>query len=143
LVDGALANYSALLLLEKRKGTHAVEVVLEDYRNHLLVRSENGHTLESAGPITWGIRLQSSLAPGAWRAVTYEKGTWIIHMLRRRLGDEKFLELLHEVCTRYRFKPLSTAQFREMAEKYMPPKSPDASLRGFFENWVYGTGVRR
>ena len=137
----ALANYSALLLLEKKKGIKAVDAVLEDYKVHLLSKVESGHTLESAGPITWGYRLQTSLTPNAWRAVTYEKGTWIIHMLRRRLGDEKFMSLLREVCLRYHFSPISTDQFRELAAQYAPPKSGDAELKGFFENWVYGTGI--
>ena len=137
----ALANYSALLLLEKKKGIKAVETVLDDYRNHLVAKQQNGHTLESAGPITWGYRLQSSLAPAAWRAVTYEKGTWIIHMLRRRLGDEKFFSLLHEVCARYRLSTISTEQFRELAAQYTTPKSADANLKAFFENWIYGTGI--
>jgi hypothetical protein len=137
----ALANYSALLLLEKKKGSKAVDAVLETYKNHLQTKSEDGKTLESAGPITWGFRLQSSLAPNAWRPVTYEKGTWIVHMLRRRLGDQKFLSLLRDVTTRYRFVPISTEQFRELAEQYSPPKSPDRNLKAFFENWVYGTGI--
>lgn len=137
----SLANYSALLMFEKRKGTKAADTVLEDYRRHLLVKMESGRTLESAGPITWGYRLQSSVAPAAWRIVTYEKGTWIIHMLRRRIGDEKFLSLLREVCNRYRFSSISTEQFRELAGKYTPPKSPDPALKAFFENWVYGTGI--
>lgn len=137
----SLANYSALLMLEKNKGRQAVDAVLADYKAHLLAKIEGDRTLESAGPITWGFRLQSSIAPHAWRTVTYEKGTWIIHMLRCRLGDEKFLEFLHELCTRYRFKPISTEQFRELAAEYTPPGSPDASLKGFFDNWVYGTGI--
>jgi len=137
----ALANYSALLLLERKKGIKAVDTVLDDYKIHLLTKAESGHTLESAGPITWGFRLQTSLTPGAWRTVTYEKGTWIVHMLRRRLGDEKFMSLLREVCARYRFSAISTEQFRELAAKYAPSKVGDADLKGFFENWVYGTGI--
>src|SRR5262249_7701956 len=137
----SLANYSALLLLEKKKGIKAVDAVLDDYKKHLLAKLESGSALESAGPITWGYRLQSSVAPNAWRTVTYEKGTWIIHMLRRRLGDQKFKSLLHEVCDRYRFSTISTEQFRDLARKYTPPKSPDPALRSFFDNWVYGTGI--
>ena len=137
----SLANYSSLLLLEKKKGIKAVDAVLDVYKKHLLAKLESGNTLESAGPITWGYRLQSSVAPNAWRTVTYEKGTWIIHMLRRQLGDQKFMSFLHEVCNRYRFSAISTEQFRELASHYAPPKSPDASLRTFFDNWVYGTGI--
>jgi hypothetical protein len=137
----SLANYTALLLLEKNKGAQAVNAVLADYKNHLLAKLESGRTLESAGPISWGFRLQSSIAPHAWRTVTYEKGTWIMHMLRRRLGDEKFMAFLRELCSRFRFNTVSTEQFRELAAQYTPPASPDASLKGFFDNWVYGTGI--
>jgi hypothetical protein len=134
----ALANYSALLLLERKKGPKAVDAVLDDYRTHLLVKSDSGRTIESSGPIVWGVRLESSLAPDAWRTVTYEKGTWIIHMLRRRLGDEKFLALLRDVSSHHH--SISTEEFRDLASHYAP-KSPDADLKIFFDNWVYGTGI--
>jgi len=134
----SLANYSALLLLERNKGPKAMQAVLDQYRDHLLSKAPSGSSLESAGPIIWGNRLESSLAPDAWRTVTYEKGTWIIHMLRRRLGDEKFLSLLRDVATNYH--SISTDQFRELASHYAPP-SPDPGLKVFFDNWIYGTGV--
>jgi hypothetical protein len=134
----SLANYSALLLLERKKGVKAIDDVLDGYRTHLLTRTDSGRTLESAGPIIWGYRLESSLAPDAWRSVTYEKGTWIIHMLRRRLGDEKFLALLREVASHHH--SISTEEFRDLASQYAP-KSPDPGLKIFFDNWVYGTGV--
>ena len=137
----SLANYSALLMLEKKKGTKGVDAVLETYKNHLLSKGENDKTLESAGPISWGYRLQSSLAPNAWRPVTYEKGTWIIHMLRRRLGDTQFISFLREVVNRYHFRAISTEQFRELAAQFTAPGSADRSLRAFFDNWVYGTGI--
>jgi hypothetical protein len=136
----ALANYSALLLLEKNKGSRAMDDVLEQYKKHLLAKDESGRRPEAAGPITWGYRLESSLA-SAWQTVTYEKGTWIIHMLRRRMGDERFFSFLHDICDRYRFNSISTEQFRELAQQHMPPKSPDSTLKGFFDNWVYGTGI--
>ncbi len=134
----SLANYSALLLLERRKGVKALDAVLDDYRTHLLAKTETGRSLESAGPIVWGYRLESSIAPDAWRTVTYEKGTWIIHMLRRRLGDDKFLALLREVASHHH--SISTDQFRDLASQYAP-QSPDPGLKIFFDNWVYGTGV--
>jgi hypothetical protein len=137
----SLANYSALLLLEKKKGTRALDDVLAQYKTHLMSKDESGRPLESAGPITWGFRLESSLAPSAWQTVTYEKGTWIIHMLRRRMGDERFLSFLHEICNRYRLTSISTEQFRDLAQQFMPPQTPDRALKGFFDNWVYGTGI--
>jgi peptidase M1-like protein len=137
----SLANYSALLLVEKRKGVKAVNELLDDYRNHLLVKTETGRTMESVGPIAWGRRLESSVAPNAWEVVAYQKGTWVMHMLRRQLGDAKFYSLLRDVANRYRLSPITTDQFRELAQAYTAPQSKDRSLKGFFENWVDGTGI--
>jgi aminopeptidase N len=137
----ALANYSALLYLEKRKGNHAVDTVLASYKAHLLSKSEGGNTVESIGPIIWGPRLYNSQAPNGWRIVTYEKGSWIIHMLRRRLGDERFLAMLGQFRQRYQFQAVTTDQFRRAIAEVLAPKSPDPRLEGFFDQWVYGTGI--
>ncbi len=137
----ALANYSALLLLEKRKGVRALEGVLAEYKHHLLAKTEEGRTTESAGPITWGGRLESSQVPGGWRTIVYEKGSWIMHMLRRRTGDERFLAMLGELRRRFQYRAISTEQFRQLAAQYLPPKLPDPQLEAFFEQWVYATGI--
>src|SRR6185369_3550959 len=42
----SLANYSAIMYLEKRKGTKAMESVLDEYRNRLLTKREEGGTVE-------------------------------------------------------------------------------------------------
>lgn len=135
----SLSNYAALLYLEKKKGARGVTDVLNDYRDRL-VQEQNGKTLESAGPITWGVRL-TSLATDAWRAITYEKGSWILHMLRGRMGEVNFRKMLSELCRRYRQQPISTEQFRELCAEFLPPKSVDPKLTGFFETWVYATGI--
>jgi hypothetical protein len=137
----ALANYSALLLLEKKKGPKALSAVLDEYRSHLLLRFPGAGTVESAGPVVWGTRINSSQTPGAARTIMYEKGSWILHMLRARLGDASFLKLLGETASRYRFKPLSTAEFQTLAASYMPPGADDRNLEMFFDQWVYATGV--
>jgi len=137
----ALANYSALMYLEKTRGHETLDKILEDYRRHLMEKTADGREIESAGPITWGLRLSSSEFPEAWRVITYEKGSWIIHMLRVRLGDEQFRAFLAELCRRYRFQTLSTDQFRMLAARYLPRNSKDATLESFFDAWVYGTGI--
>jgi len=137
----ALANYSALLYLERRKGSRALESVLSEYKNHLLVKTEDGRITESAGPIVWGLRLESSQVPAAWRTITYEKGSWIMHMLRRQMGDERFLSMLGELRRRYQYRAVSTEQFQRLAAQFLPPRSPDPRLEAFFEQWVYSTGI--
>lgn len=137
----ALANYSALLYLEKSKGAKAVDTMLTTYRDNLLAKNEAGVTVESAGPIVLGSRLESSQEPRAWRNITYGKGSWIIHMLRRRMGDERFFSMLFELMKKYRREEISTEQFRLHAAEFLPPKSEDPKLENFFEQWVYGTGI--
>jgi aminopeptidase N len=138
----ALANYSALLMLERIRGPDALQDVLDRFRSNLLEKNENGQTLESAGPISWGPRLDSSQAR-AWRTITYEKGSWIIHMLRRQMGDEPFLTMLGELCRRYRFRSVSVEDFRLLAAEFLRSGAPDPKLENFYDNWVNDVGVPR
>ena len=137
----ALANYSALLYLEKRKGVHSVELMLDSYRADLLAKSDSGQTVDSTGPIVLGVRLENSQEPRAWRSIIYGKGSWILQMLRRRMGDERFFSMLRELMKRYGDQEISTEGFRELAAQFLPPKSDDPKLEAFFEQWVYGTGI--
>ena len=137
----ALANYSSLLYLEKTKGPRLVDMVLDHYRATLLEKGAGEGTIESAGPIVLGQRLQSSLDPAAWRAITYGKGTWIVQMLRRRMGDDNFFAMLAAMTKRYDRQEISTEQFRQLAAGFLPPKSDDPQLETFFDQWVYGTGI--
>ncbi len=140
LMEG-LANYSALWVLEKKKGVRVLDAILELYKEDLLRKQEDGRTVESAGPVTMGYRLHSSQYPNSWPVITYEKGTWILHMLRRRMGDEAFLKMLAEFYRRNVLQPVTTGQFQKVAAEFLPAKSPDAKLETFFEQWVNGTGI--
>ena len=136
----ALANYSALLWLEKKKGFKEVEHVLSGYREELLAKPL-GTSRESAGPIVWGERLETSAIPEAWRVVTYDKGTWILHMLRRRLGDPAFLAMLKELRRRYEFRSLTTAELVALVRELRPKNVSAEAVDTFFDTWVYGTGI--
>jgi hypothetical protein len=137
----AFANYTALLYLEKKRGPKALDDTLESFRLHLLNKGSDNKPVDSVGPVTIGARLESMGREDAWRTITYEKGSWILHMLRRRMGDEQFRVLLREMISRYRTQPVTTEDFRQFAATLMPPKSPDPKLENFFDQWVYGTGI--
>lgn len=139
IVEG-LANYSALLWLEKKKGFKAALPVLQGYKDELLYET-GGKTAESAGPIVWGDRLLASETPGAWRAITYGKGVWVLHMLRRRMGDEKFLAMLAELRKRYEFRVVTTENLRALVQEFRPRGVTAEAIDTFFDNWVYATGV--
>jgi aminopeptidase N len=137
----ALANYSSMLILERKKGRRALDAVLDEYRDHLLAKNADGRTAESAGPIVWGLRLHSSQFAGSWRPIVYEKGSWILHMLRMRMGEDRFLKMLGELAKRKQYKPITTQEFQALAAEFLPPKSEDPKLEAFFEQWVYNTGI--
>jgi hypothetical protein len=139
----ALANYSALLYLEKQKGARPLESALAEYRSQLLERATDGQTIESSGPIVLGGRLLGAAHPDAWRRITYGKGSWILHMLRRRMGDEAFWAMLAALRKRFERKAITTDDFRLLAAGFLPPRSHDPKLEAFFEQWVYGSGIPR
>jgi aminopeptidase N len=137
----ALANYSALLYLEKNRGTRYSELMLDSYRSSLLQKNEAGQIVDSTGPIVLGPRLETSQEPRAWRNITYGKGTWILHMLRGRMGHERFFSMLADLVKRYDRQSITTEQFRLFASSFMPAKSDDPKLEAFFDQWVYATGI--
>ena len=140
----AVANYSALLYLETKNGAKAMEDVLEGFRDILVTRNAKGATTESAGPITWGFRLESSGNPAARDVITYDKGAWVLHMLRRRMGDGPFLKMLAELRRRYDARTVSTAQFQALVKEFAPARTaatPALNVDEFFDNWVYSTGI--
>lgn len=142
LMEG-LATYTSLMVLEQQKGRKSVIEILRHYRDHLLADMGEGRSVDEAGPIIWGERLINSRDTNAWTTLTYEKGAWIFHMLRARMGDEQFRAMLRELPRRFAQVPLSTAAFREFAAEFMPAKSDDRDLEEFFAQWVEGTGIPR
>jgi aminopeptidase N len=67
----------------------------------------------------------------------YNKGAYILHMLRGALGERDFFRCLHEYYRRYRFDNATTADFIQTVEETtVPPRD----LSWFFIPWLYGTG---
>jgi aminopeptidase N len=65
----------------------------------------------------------------------YQKGAWVLHMLRRRLGDEAFFRGLRAYYNAHAEANATTEDLRDALEK-----TSGQNLHGFFTRWVYGTG---
>jgi len=63
----------------------------------------------------------------------YDKGAWVLHMLRHVLGDSSFFESLAEYRQAFAFGNATTEDFRDVCESVY-----GADLDWFFEQWVYG-----
>ena len=67
----------------------------------------------------------------------YDKGAWVLHMLRHFVGDTLFFEILHTYYDdpRYKWKTVTTEQFRDLCIEV----TGDTRLTEFFQDWIWGT----
>ena len=160
----ALANYSALMLLESQDPPKA-HTLLEKYRDDLLMKNKDGIQVMDAGPVTLGIRLTSSHFPNGYETIAYGRGTWLMHMLRNMMrdgtrkhsslsdgaadghvSDEPFLRALRNLRERYQGKPISTHEMLKVFEDELPPSlwyGGKKSLDWFYDGWVNGAAIPR
>ncbi len=128
----AWAQYAAALWVRHRQGEPAFRDMMDR-----MARWAMRH--DSAGPIHLGQRLGVLEEDGRlYRAVVYDKGAWVLHMLRGVVGDDAFFAGTREFLERHRFAMVATADLREALER-----TSGRDLRSYFERWVYGTGLPR
>ncbi len=66
---------------------------------------------------------------------TYQKGAWILHMLRNLIGDEKFQEAIRNYYSRYMNSNATTDDFKHEMEVVS-----GLDLDMFFNQWLYQGG---
>jgi aminopeptidase N len=152
LTEG-LANYIALVGTdEENPGEHLLTRWLELYRKDLTAQvSGQEYTVDDAGPLVHGVRLNSSRDPNAYSKIVYGKGAWIFHMLRMMLQDsasknpdERFIALLHGLLESHRYGALTTEDLQKAVERVMTPTMDlegGKSMDWFFEQYVRSTGI--
>ncbi len=136
----AIASYSALQRLEQQDGAAVLNDILGQYREDLLA-VQDGKRTEVNGPVDFGTRLLDTAGERTWHVIIYEKGAWVLHMLRLRLGDAHFHQLQLAMLHNFTDKPIANDDFRRLAASFLPANDADPTLAKFFETWVYGTGI--
>lgn len=71
-------------------------------------------------------------------ANNYQKGAWVLHMLRSELGDEKFFRGIRIYYNAHKNSVADTEDLRSAFEK-----ASGRDLRDFFAHWIYGAGHPR
>ena len=66
---------------------------------------------------------------------TYQKGGWVLNMLRHKLGDELFWKGISNYYHTYRDSNVLTADFRKSMETVS-----NKNLESFFQQWLYTKG---
>ena len=67
---------------------------------------------------------------------TYQKGSWILHMLRGVVGTEVFWQGIRAYYKKYRDLNATTADFRIAMEE-----ASGMDLKAFFQQWLYSPGT--
>ncbi|MGZ8545071.1 MAG: M1 family metallopeptidase, partial [Flavisolibacter sp.] len=67
---------------------------------------------------------------------SYQKGGWVLHMLRREVGDKDFQNILRTYYQQYSGGNADTRDFEAVAEKVSGKE-----LTWFFDQWLYRAGI--
>ncbi|MCD8741333.1 M1 family metallopeptidase [Mucilaginibacter roseus] len=66
---------------------------------------------------------------------SYQKASWVLYMLRHKLGDEKFMKGIRTYYSTYKNGNAGTENFRDVMEK-----ASGQNLEQFFKQWLYTAG---
>src|SRR5882672_3595970 len=91
------------------------------------------------GPVYLGYRLGHIKSDGRiFRALVYNKGAAVLHMLRRLIGDEAFFSGLRRFYASAKFHKAGTDEMKVAFEE-----ASGRPLDQFFEQWIYGSTLPR
>jgi hypothetical protein len=136
LAEG-FANFSGLWYLEaSRKDNSKYFDMLHRWRTEILLHRDE------PSPIWLGTRASYSKDQSGYDVLIYQKGAWVLHMLRvlmidlQTVNEDRFTEMMRDYYRTYRGQRASTADFQRIVEQYA-----GISMDWFFKEWVYGTGI--
>ncbi|GAB4091175.1 M1 family metallopeptidase [Flaviaesturariibacter terrae] len=77
-------------------------------------------------------------------ANSYDKGGWVLHMLRQQVGDSAFRKIIQSYYQSYKGGNADTRDFQRVADSVynaMYPLRKGESLATFFDQWLYRPGI--
>jgi hypothetical protein len=126
------AQYFAALYARELRGDRVFHDMLRQFRKWAIDESDEG-------PISLGYRLGHIKGrPRVFRALVYNKGAAVLHMLRRLVGDDTFFAAIRRFYAAQKFQKAGTLDLQRAfeAESGLP-------LGRFFERWIDGAEVPR
>jgi hypothetical protein len=125
-----LTTYVSDYLFQERKSTHEAR----DYR---MQATRNYSTLVPP-EMDFPLSEFSTRTDPITKAVGYDKGAMVFHMLRMILGDEPFWNALRDLYRERLFRETSWKDLQAVFER-----RANRSLEGFFRQWVDGKSAPR
>jgi hypothetical protein len=124
------AQYFAAIYAERRRGAGVFDGIIRSMSRWAVSTSDQG-------AVYLGYRLGHIKNDGRiLRAVVYNKGAMVLHMLRRLVGDEVFFRALRRFYDSYRFQKAGTDELRVVFEA-----ESGRPLSRFFDEWIYGSDL--
>jgi hypothetical protein len=125
-LNEGFATYTEALWAEHRAGPSALRTFMTRQEYH-------GEQSVYVAPVP---DLDSLFTARYYRAI-YDKGSWVLHMLRREVGDPTFFDILerHKTESLARGGIATTAEFQTTCES-----ASGLDLDRFFRQWVYLSG---
>lgn len=131
------SSFSGLWYLQTaRKDNEKYFGMLDRWRADILVRGAE------PGPIWLGHRAATVNDYRDYNIVVYQKGAWVVHMLRvlmldmKTMSETRFTKMMGDFYTSYRGRRASTADFRRVVEKHV-----GTDMKWFFDQWIYGSAI--
>jgi aminopeptidase N len=148
------AEFSAALVLQRVSGSQRVNEFWDRARRTILEKPRTGSMPNAdAGPITLGLRLATRKTPGAYAALVYEKGAYVLQMLRMLMFDPRtrppdagFIAMMKDFADSYAGKNPTTRDFQTVVERHLTPTmdlTHDGKMDWFFRQWLDGTEIPR
>jgi hypothetical protein len=126
------AQYFAALYARDARGERVFNDMLRQFRKWALAESDEG-------PVYLGYRLgHIKSQPRVFRALVYNKGAAVLHMLRRLVGDETFFAAIRRFYMEQKFQKAGTDDLRRAFEA-----EAGRPLERFFDRWIYGAAIPR
>ncbi len=121
------ATYFTNLYLENKYGRDTLAARLQEDRKAIIqfARTHTTPVVDSVSPLLQLLNVNS-----------YQKGGWVLHMLRNEVGDSVFKTIIQEYYKRYKGSNADTWAFEKVAEDVSGKK-----FDWFFSQWLYRPGV--
>ncbi len=122
------SQYFAALYAQHFRGQEVFSDVMRQMSRWAADKSDQG-------PVYLGYRIGHVRNEGrAFRAVIYNKGAVVLHMLRQLVGDDAFFSGVRRFYAQSRYTKASTDDFRLAMEA-----ETGRSLERFFDRWIYNS----
>ena len=123
------ATYLTDIYIESKYGTDNMNKELIEDRKTVInfAKHSNRPVVDSLSPLL-----------SLLNANSYQKGSWVLHMLRKDMGDSLFHVFIQTYYDRYKGRNANTHDLEKIAEEVS-----HKDLKQFFTQWLYTPGIPR